>query len=178
MDHQAHPRPAVDGWLPHKIGYIHPSSRPRHYPGGLLHRGPHSHPDRPADQRDRRHRVVSQQRLLPSSAGTVFIPAHAGAVGSPPSAAKASSTEVHSGRRILRGRWCWCFFQIGMPQAVILVIITIVGFSCSSLRSGAVSPSRAMKAVMQDRLFYSEGVLIVWTEHISTYLPSDHRGIT
>ena len=97
-----------DGWLPHKIGYIHPKFQdPRHYPGGLLYRGPHSHPDRPADQHDRRHRRGAQQHSvrLHLLRHRIYPPAHAGALGGLrlPLQQEQALPEVHSGRRVLRG---------------------------------------------------------------------------
>ena len=139
-----------DGWLPHKIGYIHPKFKtPRHYPGGLLHRGPHSHPDRPADQHDRRHRRGAQQHSvrLHLLRHRIYPPAHAGAVEV--SAFRCSKSKLYL-KSILGGVSCVVmvlvlFFQMSMPQAVILVIITIVGILFAQLRyrSGAVKPVKS-----------------------------------
>ena len=139
-----------DGWLPHKIGYIHPKFKTPViilvglYIVGLIPILTGLQISMIADTAV----VLSNILFAFICFGTVFIPQRMPELWEV-SAFRCSKSKLYL-KSILGGVSCVVmvlvlFFQMSMPQAVILVIITIVGILFAQLRyrSGAVKPVKS-----------------------------------
>ena len=139
-----------DGWLPHKIGYIHPKFKTPviilvgFYIVGLIPILTGLQISMIADTAV----VLSNILFAFICFGTVFIPQRMPELWEV-SAFRCSKSKLYL-KSILGGVSCVVmvlvlFFQMSMPQAVILVIITIVGILFAQLRyrSGAVKPVKS-----------------------------------